>query len=142
MKKLMILLLTSISISVLPAQQKADDILGIWSVDSQDAHIEISQEGGEYVGKIVWLQAPNTDKGEPKTDKKNPDKNLRGRSLMGMPMLTGLTYQDGSWEGGEIYSAQKGKTANCNLKLIGTDKLVVTAKVLRFTTTKEWTRVK
>ncbi|MEM8899990.1 MAG: DUF2147 domain-containing protein, partial [Bacteroidota bacterium] len=71
-KSLIIVLLSLFSFQLLSAQNEADAILGTWLSDTKEAKVEIYQESGVYMGKIVWLKDPNTPKGDPKTDKKNP----------------------------------------------------------------------
>ena len=39
--------------------QSADDIIGKWLNEDQDAHVQIYKENGKFYGKIVWLKEPN-----------------------------------------------------------------------------------
>ena len=50
------------------------------------AQVEISKQGSQFVGKIIWLQEPNPN-GKPATDLENSDPKLRTRPLMGMAIL-------------------------------------------------------
>ena len=62
-------------------------------------------------GKITWMQFPNDDNGNPKTDPLNPDENLKSRARMGMVMMSGFAYDaDSVWDDGELYDPKKGKT--------------------------------
>lgn len=46
----------------LQAQEyQADDILGLWLNEDEDAHIEVYRENDLYYGKIVWLKFPIDD---------------------------------------------------------------------------------
>jgi len=106
----------------------ADDILGIWvtppSTDG-NAHIEVSKENNQYVGKIIWLQNPlykenNPDGGEvdtPLLDKRNPVQSKRSRPLLGLSMLQGFVFKKNKWLGGTIYDPESGKTYKCKISL-------------------------
>lgn len=72
---------------------------------------------GKYYGKIVWLQEPN-ENGHPKMDVKNPDRQLRNRPMLGLPLMGGFAYNAAKddWEKGTIYNPASGKTYHCNMK--------------------------
>jgi len=97
------------------AQNKADDVLGIWLNQDGDAHVEMFKRNGKIYGKLVWLKFPIDDvTGKPKLDKKNPDEKLKSRPVMGLEILTGFTFDgDDEWTGGEIYDPKTGKTYSC-----------------------------
>lgn len=123
--------------------QSESAILGVWYNTEKTAQVEISKQGSQYVGKIVWLQEPNPD-GKPATDKENSDPKLRTRPLMGMAILKDLTYVGGMWKNGEIYDPKSGKTYSCEIKLKSPELLEVKGYVgFSFVgRTVEWTRVK
>ena len=60
-----------------------------------------------------------------KKDVNNPDPAKQDRTVLGIRLLKGLTYNEDEeqWEGGEIYDPNKGKTYNCYAELVGPDKL-------------------
>ena len=139
-KSLNIVFLTLFSFQLLSAQNGADAILGTWLSDTKEAKVQIYQEAGVYMGKIVWLKDPNTPKGDPKTDKKNPNKSLRDRSVIGINILQNLTYENGEWVNGKLYVIAKGKELDVKLSLKSPDQLNLNISVARFSTTKTWTR--
>jgi uncharacterized protein (DUF2147 family) len=123
--------------------QSESAILGVWYNTEKTAQVEIVKKGSEFLGKIVWLKDPNPQ-GKPATDKENSDPKLKTRPLMGLPILQGLKYSSGTWEGGKIYDPKNGKTYSCELKLKNPDILEVTG-YLGFSfvgRTVEWTKVK
>ncbi len=149
MKKLkLILLVIAAFLFILPAsfaQQNADDILGLWLNQDEDAHIEITKRDGKYFGKIIWLKFPIDDEtGEPKVDKHNPDESLRSRPSLGLEILTDFVF-DGkeSWEDGKIYNPKKGKTYSCYMRFIKEDTLKIRGfiGVSLIGKTNIWTRV-
>lgn len=120
MKKLsLILLLTAISFAGL-AQNK-DAIIGKWINSSGEAHVDITKRGEKYFGKIVWLKEPKDEKGNVKTDVKNPEESLRSKPIMGLEILKNFIYEDGKWTDGKIYDPKSGKTYSCNMTLKGND---------------------
>jgi uncharacterized protein (DUF2147 family) len=98
--------------------QDGDALLGVWESGSGKARVKISQVGDKYYGKIVWLKEPNDEKGNPKTDKNNPDDSMKGTPLLGYRMLKDFVYKgNNTWEDGTIYDPENGSTYNCTIKL-------------------------
>jgi len=48
---------------------------------------------------------------------KNKNEKLRSRNLKDLIMLKDFEYNDGVWDGGEIYDAYSGKKYSCTMKL-------------------------
>ncbi len=110
----------------------ADAIVGLWSMKDREAQFSIYKCGSEYCGKISYLSEPNyppTKKGLaglPKMDLRNPDPQLRERSLVGLPFLEGFHFTDeNTWEGGRIYNPDDGQKYRCKLWLDGENRLKV-----------------
>lgn len=104
--------------------QKADAITGLWWNAEKTSKIEVYEKGGKYYGKIVHLEVPNEDNGNPRTDKENPNDKLKKRPLKGLVILTDLEHVGGNeYEEGEIYDPKSGKTYSCNAKLVNKDQL-------------------
>ncbi len=103
---------------------KADDILGLWLNEDEDAHINIYKEGDKYFGKIVWIKIPlDPETGKPKLDKHNPDPALQSRPSMGLKLLSDFVFDDDEWEDGEIYDPKSGKTYSCYMEFPDEDDL-------------------
>lgn len=110
MKKITITLLFSF-VGLLAFSQTNADIVGEWYNAEKDAVITLFEENETVSGKITWMQFPNDDNGNPKTDPLNPDENLKSRARMGMVMMSGFAYdEDRVWDDGELYDPKKGKT--------------------------------
>lgn len=104
--------------------QSADAITGIWWNAEKTAKIQVYEQNGKYFGKIVHLETPNDEQGNPKTDIKNPNEKLRTRPRLGLVILEDLAYEgNGEYEDGEIYDPESGKTYSANAELVGEDKL-------------------
>lgn len=111
----LILLLTAISFAGF--SQTSDAIVGEWINSSGEAHIEIFKKSNKFFGKIVSLKEPKDDKGNIKTDFKNPSENLRKRPILGLELLNNFVYDNGKWVDGTIYDPKTGKTYSCNLSI-------------------------
>lgn len=99
---------------------KADDILGLWFNQEKTAKVKIEKIGSKYYGRIVWLETPNDEEtGKPRTDKENPDNDLKSAPLKGLRILKDFTYDEGSeeWKNGTIYDPKNGKTYSCIAKM-------------------------
>lgn len=97
----------------------SESILGTWQDEKNIMKVQIEKFGGEYFGKIVWLEKPNEADGSPKLDKHNPDKSLRHIPFIGLRILKNLVYKgDGIWGGGTIYDPEHGKTYSCKISLL------------------------
>ncbi len=69
-----------------------------------------------YCGTLVWLKDP-LEKGVPKMDAENPDKEKRKRPLIGLELLTGLSAEKDHWKG-KAYNADDGKIYDITFKVI------------------------
>lgn len=104
------------------------NIQGTWRTQKDDKNAEImidecADKPAAYCGKIAWLQHPTDDNGQPKTDRNNPDDNLKSRPIMNLPLLRHFVKKDGElvWAGGTIYNPENGKIYSCTLTLTQDD---------------------
>ena len=110
MKKITTTLLFTFSCLLAFSQTNAD-IVGEWYNAEKDAVITLFESEKTVSGKITWMESPNDEDGNPKTDPLNPDEKLRSRARMGMVMMSGFSYdKDNVWDDGELYDPKKGKT--------------------------------
>lgn len=123
---------------------QADRIVGTWLNASQEGRIQITKSGQLFYGKIAWLKNPNDEKGQPKTDKNNPDPSLKNKPLQNLIILRDFEYEDGKWVDGTIYDPKSGRTYNCELKMSSDDRLDVRGYIgiSLIGRTETWTRVK
>ncbi|ACU05246.1 MULTISPECIES: DUF2147 domain-containing protein [Pedobacter] len=120
MKHLIFLLLLT-AISFTGFAQNKDAIIGKWINSSGEAHVDITKKGEKYFGKIVWLKEPKDEKGNVKTDVKNPDENQRKQPILGLEILKNFVFDEGKWTDGKIYDPKSGKTYSCNMTMKGND---------------------
>src|SRR3954470_3557628 len=67
-------------------------ICGKWESEEKSLIIQVYLKDNNYIAKIIWFK--DTD-GKPMDywrDVRNPDPRLRSRKLLGMSILSGLTY--------------------------------------------------
>lgn len=102
------------------SQSGPDDIVGTWYSPVKGGSVRIVKIGGKYSGKLVDLK-PSADKdGKPLLDVHNPDAAKRRMPLIGISLLTDISY-DGkkkSWKGKLYdYDGAKGNTYDAYLTI-------------------------
>ena len=135
--------LTILFISITNVSFGQNEILGHWLNEEKDAIIEISNDGGIFNGRIVWLEDSLDQFKQPMRDVLNDKSSLRSRTVKGVNMLTGFVYNDGDWKGGEIYNFESGNDYNGKITLdeAGHLRLKGYYSILFFLgRTKTWTR--
>lgn len=123
--------------------QSPKAITGLWWNAEKTAKVEVYEEDGKFFGKIVELVEPN-ENGRPRTDKENPNDNLRKRPLEGLVILRDLEHDSGKeYEDGEIYDPKSGKTYSCNAELVNNNQLDLRGYIgfSLIGRTSTWTRV-
>lgn len=118
MKKITLLLLF-VTITMSCLAQAKDAIIGRWVNSSGEAHVDIYKKNDKFYGKIVWLKNPKDEKGNVKTDLRNPNESLRTKPVIGLEILKDFVYEDGKWNDGKIYDPKSGKTYSCNISQKG-----------------------
>jgi uncharacterized protein (DUF2147 family) len=130
--------------SPLIAQNKSDDLIGIWlNPGKEPAKIQIYKNGEKYFGKIIWLKFPLDKEGKSKTDFRNPDKDKRSNLVIGLVILTAFIFDgEDEWEGGEIYDPETGNTYSSTLSFKDKNTLKVRGYIgiSLFGRTEIWTR--
>lgn len=147
MKKILLLLLMSVLVKLAGAQS-AQTIAGTWWNQEKTSKIDVFEKDGKFTGKISYLVPEKYVNGQAPKDAQNPDPQLRNRSMLGLAILSGLSYNatEKQWQNGQIYDPKSGKSYDCYAWFEGsTDKLflkgyVVGIKWLGRSTV--WTRVK
>ena len=137
MKQLLIISFLVAGMSTTYAQS---EIEGYWLAGEGETIVAFEATAdGTYQGKIAWIKKLANKKGQSPKDKNNPDKSLRSRDILGLPMVERLDYEDGEWTG-KLYSPKNGRTVNATFMLEGEDKLIVKVRFRGFKRTQEWTR--
>jgi uncharacterized protein (DUF2147 family) len=152
MRTLLLTALLGALASTASAQQPS--VMGTWLTASGVAQVRIGScpdpATGPLCGFIIGLINPKGPNGvvvapEAATDYRNSDPALRGRKVLGMPLIWGFkkTSDPNAFEDGKIYNGENGKTYNANISLQPDGKLRLRGYVgsPMFGETQVWTRV-
>ncbi|MBI3510542.1 MAG: DUF2147 domain-containing protein [Bacteroidetes bacterium] len=105
-----------------------DAILGDWMTVENNLKVHVYKENGEFRAKITWFDDHGYKAPMDKcTDTENPDSTLRNRKVLGLQVLSGLTYsaEEDRWINGKIYDSNTGHTFDSVVWMAGPDKLTV-----------------
>ena len=130
----------SASTAIVVAQASPSLIERTWQAEGDHFQVQIFKEKNVYNGKIVWLPP-----GAETTDVKNPNASLRSRSLLGLVILKGFTYNtsQNQWAGGTLYIPDMGRAVRPKkLWMEGPDQLKMQISMGLMTRTLTLTAVK
>ena len=87
------------------------DIVGKWITPENKSIIQIEYIVGKYTGKIFMINPEIYVNGSPPNDVLNMDPGLRSRSLEGIIILSGISYDKTKerWNIKQIYEPERGK---------------------------------
>ena len=152
MKAIVLAALLGALASTASAQQGS--VMGTWLIASGKAHVRIAPcpdpKNGPICGTIVALNNPTGPDGavvapDAAVDWRNSDAALRGRKVLGMPLIWGFkkTSDPNTFEEGQIYNGENRKIYNANISLQADGKLRLRGYVgtPMFGETQLWTRV-
>lgn len=123
------------SAAAAPAAGPPADPVGEWRVAKGVAIIRVVNCDGQYWGVVAWEQSPGIDD-------KNPDRTVRNRPTLGMPILLGMTQSGSNEWSGQIYNSEDGRTYTAKISLANPDTLQVQGCVLGVLCGGEnWSRV-
>ena len=94
-----------------PAQTQPKDPSGTYLSESGETRVRIAKCGQSYCGTIISVQ------GDAK-DANNPDTSLRGRSLVGIQMISNI-QPSGDGFTGQLYNYKDGKTYTGKMTFAG-----------------------
>ncbi|QZD93895.1 DUF2147 domain-containing protein [Qipengyuania gelatinilytica] len=118
----------------------APPVDGRWITAEKDAVITIADCGRTVCGRITKFLVP-PPQGAEQRDVNNRNPELRGRKLLGMPVLSGFTEEEDLWRG-EIYDPKTGKTYRSVIRRINATTLEVKGCVGPFCETQTWKRAR
>ncbi|MBV9076541.1 MAG: DUF2147 domain-containing protein [Methylobacteriaceae bacterium] len=126
-----------------PALAAPADPSGTYLTEDGRARIRIEKCGptrANICGFVVWMKQPMNERGEPKTDVRNPDPSKTGRRLLGHQLIMGLKPGDENYQG-QIYNNEDGKSYSVTLWLASSQTLKVKGCLIAFLcSTQDWTR--
>lgn len=99
------------------------DVWGSWYTPAKDTIVEIRDCGdGTPCGIVTWV---DPGRGGLLADVQNPDRDLRGRDMVGVTLLGGFERGADCWRAGSIYNPEDGRTYRARLELLSHHKLAV-----------------
>ena len=126
-------------------QSGALDPAGTWLTEDGRAKIRLEHcgEGNEKLcGFVAWMKDALNDKGQPRTDLKNPDPAKRSRPSLGLQIMAGLKPEDPTHFAGEIYNADDGKMYAVTVAIEKPAEVEIRGCLLRFLCgSQTWARV-
>ena len=81
---------------------------GIWRLTNGSVTVKVARCGANICANIVALASPNYPDGTPLLDALNPNKALRKRPVMGLPVISGMAKAGVNTYKGYIYNADDG----------------------------------
>lgn len=131
------ILTTALFFGATPAMAAPAAITGNWVTQEKDAIVNIAPCGATLCGTIAkYLVTPPGGVGQ--KDIHNPDAKLRGRTLLGMAVLTGFSADRTQWKG-RIYDPKSGKSYRSVVYKGVSGKLIVKGCIGPFCQTQNWT---
>ncbi len=121
----------------------AEPPIGEWLVKDGYAQVKVENCSGALWGVISWEARPGG------RDNENPDPALRGRPVLGMPILLDMKEQTYSpffgpkeqrWVG-HVYNSENGKMYDANVKLQSPNVMRMAGCLIGVCLDRDWTRV-
>jgi uncharacterized protein (DUF2147 family) len=138
MRRACILVLALLWSAAAPAAVSPID--GLWLTDDHKGVVRIGACGPRICGWIVRVL--DSGPGVPTRDVNNPNPALRGRTILGLPVLANFTGSGNDYAGGSAYDPKSGRAYRASLRLRSGNALDVTGCVLFLCRTTTWTRTR
>lgn len=143
----MMLLWSGVSFAQSSLNNNPDAIVGKYSTNrgGMDAKVKVTKNSnGTYNAQIYWVKNPYDEKGNPLTDVKNPNKELRNTPCNKVYIFKGMKYNPSKkcWDGAKIYDPTYGLNANGSIKFLDNGKLQLKGTLMGISQTNDWTPIK
>lgn len=121
------------------------DPTGTYLTEDGRARVRLEKCGAtndRLCGYVVWLKVPLNDKGEPRTDFKNPDPKKQARPSLGHQLIMGLKPNEDAHYEGQIYNSEDGKFYKVTIWTDAPGELTVKGCLIAFLCKSQtWTKV-
>jgi uncharacterized protein (DUF2147 family) len=116
---------------------------GKWLTEGKDAALAIGDCGGQFCGRIIWLDTSSSRSAGPLLDEKNPDPARQTRRICGLVVLTGLMASGPDSWSGRVYNPKDGRTYQAQITVLSPEALHIRAYLGLpiFGKSQTWTRV-
>ncbi|MGN6374117.1 MAG: DUF2147 domain-containing protein [Sphingomonas sp.] len=115
------------------------DITGVWRLQNKKALVRIGPCGQTWCGRITKILKPLPYRKS--HDMHNPDAKLRGRSIVGIAILSELKRDGHEWRG-RVYDPVHGHSYRAIVERDGPDRLKVKGCITLFCKTQIWDRAR
>lgn len=124
------------------AAGNGDAVVGKWRAASKNAVVNIERCGASICGRLTGSDGLRAK--PDMLDTNNKDAALRGRKVLGLPMIGGpFAFKDGVWTGGTVYNPEDGGTYKATLSLTDNDHLKLKGCIVwPLCKTQTWTRIR
>jgi uncharacterized protein (DUF2147 family) len=124
------LLIVSVALFIVSSSfniaRPAYQLVGVWESEAKNLQIEMFENGGEFFGRMIYFKCSTDEIMRTKKDIENPDKDLTARNLLGLMLVTDLSYKgDNVWDEGKIYDPNSGHTFEARIQLTGPQSAIV-----------------
>jgi uncharacterized protein (DUF2147 family) len=123
-------------IAMLLAAAAAASPGGSFLTEDGSALVRVGPCGNSICGEVAKVL--NTQPGIPATDVHNPNPQLRSRTLVGLPILSGFSWNGRQWTNGQIYDPKTGRTYRSKLAVNPDGSLAVSGCVLFICESQRW----
>ena len=127
----------ALALALAAPPQRGPDIAGTWRLQNNKALVHIAPCGAHLCGKISKILKPLPYRKS--HDLNNPDPALRGRSIVGVSILSSLDRDGDQWRG-QIYDPVHGKSYRSVVSLGDDGKLRVQGCIAFVCKTQIWAR--
>ncbi len=118
----------------------AGDPTGLWQTPTNGGQVRIARCGAALCGTLVTSDHIRADANV--RDTHNRDAAQRGRTLRGLPMLTGFTGGPTEWRNGSVYNPADGGTYRGTITMQGDNALRLRGCIVApLCKTQTWTRI-
>jgi len=128
----------ALALALAAPPQRGPDIAGTWRLQNEKALVQIGPCGAHLCGKITKILKPLPYRKS--HDLQNPDPKLRGRSIIGITILSNLDRDGDEWRG-EVYDPVHGKSYRSVVSLADNGDLKVQGCIAFLCKTQMWERV-
>ena len=126
--------------SALAAPALAGDPTGLWQTPTNGGQVRIARCGQALCGTLVTSDHIRADPNQ--RDARNKDESQRGRTLRGLPMLSGFTGGPTEWRGGSVYNPADGGTYRGTITMTNDNSLRLRGCIVApLCKTQTWTRI-
>ena len=128
------------SLAALASPALAADPTGLWQTPTNGGQVRIARCGQALCGTLVTSDHIRADPNQ--RDARNKDESQRGRTLRGLPMLSGFTGGPTEWRGGSVYNPADGGTYRGTITMTGDNSLRLRGCIVApLCKTQTWTRI-